>query len=67
MDSENKNRLREQEYEDILCKRMNEALVGTRENGSIRECEVDLETMQVKFTFDIIEIPEDNYIGFSGY
>ena len=55
------------EYEEILKNVMNEVLEGINADGSIKEVQVDMHNKTVTFKFDIVEIPEDDYFGLSGY
>jgi len=56
-----------EELEKELYNVMNDCLEGINADGSIKSCKVNLETKEVTFTFDIVEVPEDDYIGFAGY
>jgi len=46
---------------------LDDCLEGMNADGCIRGCRIDRKNLKVFFEFDIIEIPEDNYIGFSTY
>ena len=59
--------MNKEELEKDLSALMDEGLEGINADGWIKKCEVNLKTMQVTFTFDIVTVPEDNYVGFSGY
>lgn len=46
---------------------MNDALETINADGSIKEVDVNLDKMEINFTFDTVVVPEDDYIRFSGY
>lgn len=46
---------------------LNECLESSNQEGSFVATGINLETMKIQFEFDIVEVEEDNYIGFRGY
>lgn len=61
------DKLTDEELAKSLTDTLDECLEGINADGSIIGCKIDRENKKVFFEFDIIEVPEDNYIGFAGY
>lgn len=58
---------KEEKIEKILKEALNEALESVNADGSFKVVKTDLDTMKFTVEFDIVEVPEDNYIGFVEY
>ena len=51
----------------VLTDMLTECLSSFNQEGSFKVKIVDLHNMKLTVEFDIVEVPEDNYIGFAGY
>ena len=60
-------KLTKEEVEECLSSMLEECLEYGNQDGSFVVKYVDLENMKFCVEFDIVEIDEDNYIGFAGY
>ena len=58
---------RTQEVEDSLSGTLDECLESFGQEGSFRVIKTDLQKRTFTVEFDIVEVPEDGYIGFAGY
>jgi hypothetical protein len=56
-----------EEIKKILTDLLNECLASGNQEHSFTVTGIDLEKMKFSVEFDIVQIPEDGYIGFSGY
>ncbi len=52
---------------DSLTELLDECLRGANQEGSFKVLDVDLTRAKFVVEFDIVEVPEDGYIGFQGY
>ena len=59
--------LTEKEVEAKLAGALDDCLEYANAEGSFWVTKVDLENMKFAVEFDIITVPEDDYIGLSGY
>jgi hypothetical protein len=58
---------RKEEIKRKLTVLLNECLRSVRQEGSFEVEEVDLKNEKFRVVFDIVEVPEDGYVGFVGY
>ena len=59
--------LNEDTAEARLAYLLDECLSSMKQENSFQVREVDLENMKMLVEFNIVTVPEDDYIGFSGY
>jgi hypothetical protein len=59
--------LKEEKVKATLTELLNECLAGQYQDNSFTVTNVDLDNMKFSVDFDIVEVPEDDYIGFQGY
>lgn len=55
------------EVTDSLTDLLEDCLEYANQNGSFKVLDVDLKRGKFIVEFDIVEVPEDDYIGFQGY
>lgn len=58
---------RKRKVQETLSNLLDECLATANQEKSFRVTRIDLENMKFTVEFDIVEVPEDNYIGFTGY
>jgi len=56
-----------EEKEEELSDMLYEALRSFNQEGGIKSYELNEKTGEFHVVFDVVEIDEDGYIGFSGY
>lgn len=50
-----------------LLSMLNECLESANQEGGVKQCEYDPKKQEFKVIFDVVEVPEDNYVGFQSY
>ena len=50
-----------------LLSMLNECLESANQEGGVKECKYDPKKNEFSVIFDVVEVPEDKYIGFQGY
>jgi hypothetical protein len=61
-----KNKTKE-EVNKILTDILNDCLSSANQEYSFKVDKVDLENEKFQVTFNIVQVEDDNYIGFQGY
>ena len=53
--------------EEELANLLIECLEGSNQESGIKDFHYDEEKQEFHVVFDVVTVPEDNYIGFAGY
>ena len=59
--------LTEEDVKAVLTDLLNDCLSSANQEYSFEVKKVDLDNMKFTVEFNIVTVPEDNYIGFQGY
>jgi len=59
--------LGEEKVKEILKNSLNDCLASYNQEYSFETTGIDLEKGKMQVEFNIVAIPEDNYVGFQGY